>query len=53
MAQRETGPWQPGAPLQLTLEVVRAGDCATLANARVDVWHAASAVRHRGGLEFN
>ena len=31
---------QPGAPLQLTLQVVRAGDCATLANARVDVWHA-------------
>lgn len=31
---------KPGAPLQLTLQVVRAGDCATLANARVDVWHA-------------
>lgn len=31
---------QPGAPLQLALEVVRAGDCATLANARVDVWQA-------------
>jgi protocatechuate 3,4-dioxygenase beta subunit len=31
---------QPGAPLQLALHVVRAGDCATLANARVDVWHA-------------
>jgi protocatechuate 3,4-dioxygenase beta subunit len=31
---------QPGAPLQLTMRVVRAGDCATLANARVDVWHA-------------
>ena len=31
---------QPGAPLQLALRVVRAGDCATLANARVDVWHA-------------
>ena len=31
---------QPGAPLQMALEVVRAGDCATLANARVDVWHA-------------
>jgi protocatechuate 3,4-dioxygenase beta subunit len=31
---------QPGAPLQLALQVVRAGDCATLANARVDVWHA-------------
>jgi protocatechuate 3,4-dioxygenase beta subunit len=31
---------QSGAPLQLALQVVRAGDCATLANARVDVWHA-------------
>jgi protocatechuate 3,4-dioxygenase beta subunit len=31
---------QPGAPLQLAMQVVRSGDCATLANARVDVWHA-------------
>jgi protocatechuate 3,4-dioxygenase beta subunit len=31
---------QPGAPLQLALQVVRAADCATLVNARVDVWHA-------------
>jgi protocatechuate 3,4-dioxygenase beta subunit len=31
---------QPGAPLNLALQVVRAGDCATLTNARVDVWHA-------------
>jgi len=31
---------QSGAPLQLALQVVRAGDCATLTNARVDVWHA-------------
>ena len=31
---------QVGAPLQLALQVVRVGDCATLANARVDVWHA-------------
>ena len=31
---------QPGAPLDLALQIVRAGDCATLANARVDVWHA-------------
>jgi protocatechuate 3,4-dioxygenase beta subunit len=31
---------QPGAPLQLALQVVRLGDCATLANARVDVWQA-------------
>jgi protocatechuate 3,4-dioxygenase beta subunit len=31
---------KPGAPLDLALQVVRAGDCATLRNARVDVWHA-------------
>jgi protocatechuate 3,4-dioxygenase beta subunit len=31
---------QAGAPLQLALQVVRMGDCATLANARVDVWQA-------------
>jgi protocatechuate 3,4-dioxygenase beta subunit len=31
---------QAGAPLQLALQVMRSGDCATLANARVDVWHA-------------
>jgi len=31
---------QPGAPLGMAMQVVRAGDCATLANARVDVWHA-------------
>src|SRR5262245_59351711 len=31
---------QPGTPLQLSLQVVRAGDCATLTNARVDVWNA-------------
>src|SRR6187200_3298264 len=31
---------QPGAPLDLSMQVVRAGDCATLAGARVDVWHA-------------
>jgi protocatechuate 3,4-dioxygenase beta subunit len=31
---------KPGAPLQLALQVVRAGDCATLSNARVDIWHA-------------
>lgn len=30
----------PGAPLALTLRVVRAGDCATLDGARVDLWHA-------------
>jgi protocatechuate 3,4-dioxygenase beta subunit len=31
---------QAGAPLELALQVVRDGDCATLADARVDVWHA-------------
>lgn len=31
---------KPGAPLQLSLQIVRSGDCATLANARVDVWQA-------------
>jgi protocatechuate 3,4-dioxygenase beta subunit len=31
---------QPGAPLQMDLQVVRAGDCATLVNARVDLWQA-------------
>ena len=31
---------KPGAPLELAIRVVRAGDCATLAGARVDVWHA-------------
>jgi protocatechuate 3,4-dioxygenase beta subunit len=31
---------KPGAPLNLAIQVVRAGDCATLGNARVDVWHA-------------
>jgi protocatechuate 3,4-dioxygenase beta subunit len=31
---------KPGAPLDLALQVVRSGDCATLAKARVDVWHA-------------
>ena len=31
---------KPGASLQLAIQVVRSGDCATLANARIDVWHA-------------
>jgi protocatechuate 3,4-dioxygenase beta subunit len=31
---------QPGAPLELLLQVVRQGDCATLSDARVDVWQA-------------
>ncbi len=31
---------RPGAPLDLAIRVVRSGDCATLTNARVDVWHA-------------
>lgn len=30
---------KPGAPLELAMRVVRVSDCATLANARVDVWH--------------
>lgn len=30
----------PGAPLEMTLQVLRAGDCATLDGARVDLWHA-------------
>lgn len=29
-----------GAPLSLRMQVVRAGDCATLEGARVDLWHA-------------
>ena len=31
---------QVGAPLQLDMLVVRAGDCSVLENARVDIWHA-------------
>jgi protocatechuate 3,4-dioxygenase beta subunit len=31
---------QVGVPLSVRFQVVREGDCATLANARVDVWHA-------------
>ena len=31
---------QAGAPLDLDIQVVRAGDCATLEQARVDIWHA-------------
>jgi protocatechuate 3,4-dioxygenase beta subunit len=31
---------RPGAPLGLSLQVVREGDCAVLADARVDVWQA-------------
>ena len=31
---------RPGAPLDLAMQVVRAGDCATLTRARVDIWHA-------------
>ncbi len=29
-----------GAPLEIAIQVTRAGDCATLAGARVDVWQA-------------
>lgn len=39
-----------GAPLELGIQVVRSGDCATLANARVDVWHA-DAVGFYSGYE--
>jgi protocatechuate 3,4-dioxygenase beta subunit len=31
---------KPGAPLELAIQVVRVRDCATLAGARLDVWHA-------------
>ncbi len=31
---------QPGAPLEIAFEVRRAGDCAPLAGARVDLWQA-------------
>ena len=31
---------QPGAPLEIAFEVTRAGDCAPLAGARVDLWQA-------------
>jgi protocatechuate 3,4-dioxygenase beta subunit len=30
----------PGAPLTIAVRVVRAEDCATLENARFDLWHA-------------
>jgi len=30
----------PGAPLDIALQITRVGDCAVLANARVDVWQA-------------
>ena len=43
---------QPGAPLQLAMQVVRAGDCATLANARVDVWHADAVGLYSGCLLY-
>ena len=42
---------QPGAPLDLAMQVVRAGDCATLANARVDVWHADAVGLYSGYAE--
>lgn len=29
-----------GAPLDVAIDVLRAGDCATLADARFDLWHA-------------
>lgn len=30
----------PGAPLDIAIQVTRSSDCATLAAARVDLWHA-------------
>lgn len=30
----------PGAPLALAIRILRAGDCALLDRARVDIWHA-------------
>ena len=30
----------PGAPLEIAIQVTRAGDCAVLANARLDLWQA-------------
>ena len=30
----------PGAPLEIAIQVTRSSDCATLAAARVDLWHA-------------
>jgi protocatechuate 3,4-dioxygenase beta subunit len=30
----------PGLPLEIAIQVTRAADCATLAAARVDLWHA-------------
>jgi protocatechuate 3,4-dioxygenase beta subunit len=30
----------PGAPLDIAIQITRANDCATLADARVDVWQA-------------
>lgn len=29
-----------GAPLDIAIQITRASDCATLANARLDLWHA-------------
>ena len=31
---------RPGAPLELALRVVQAGDCAPLEGTKIDVWHA-------------
>jgi protocatechuate 3,4-dioxygenase beta subunit len=40
LVRRDIADAQPGAPLELGIQVVRAGDCALLVEARVDVWHA-------------
>jgi len=40
LVREDVADGQPGAPLELKIQVMRAGDCATLEQARVDVWHA-------------
>jgi protocatechuate 3,4-dioxygenase beta subunit len=39
---------RPGAPLDLRVQIVRERDCATLTDARVDVWHADAAGLYSG-----
>jgi protocatechuate 3,4-dioxygenase beta subunit len=36
----EVGEGLPGAPLEIAFELNRTGDCAPLAGARIDLWHA-------------
>jgi protocatechuate 3,4-dioxygenase beta subunit len=56
-ADSATGQPQEGAVLRLDLSVVKAGTCAALAGARVDVWHASaqgaySGVEAQAGHDF-